>query len=133
MIAHARSAGDTGARGKISGTISNGATWYEDVAITEDGAAVANADDWTWTLTLRERADDTTAKFTITTGSGLAISQGVDATVLQIRVARSLLMDLDGDYVCDIKSVDLADTTYDSAGRSIHWANGIVTVRNEPI
>jgi len=47
-------------------------------------------------------------------------------------VAKATLTDLAGDYVVDLKSLNTSDTTADSAGRSIHWAHGIVNVRNEP-
>jgi hypothetical protein len=42
------------------------------------------------------------------------------------------LSGLEGDYIVDLKSLDTSDTTADSAGRSVHWAHGVVTVRNEP-
>jgi hypothetical protein len=125
---------ETGARALLSGSISNGVTWYEDVAMTEDGTAISGSPaSWTWTMTFRENLEDDSAALTLTTasGGGLTISQGADATTLQIRVAKATISPLEGDYFVDLKSLD-TDTTYDSAGRSIHWAHGVVTVRNEP-
>ncbi len=126
--------GETGARAIISGTVSNGATWYEDVAMTEDGTAIAGSPaSWTWTMTFRESLEDDSARLTLTTATsgGLTISQGSTETTLQIRVPKASLEGLAGDYFVDLKSLD-TDTTYDSAGRTIHWAHGLVTVRNEP-
>lgn len=127
--------GDSSAHAILSGTISNGVTWYEDVLMTEDGTAISGSpQNWTWTMTFRENFTDDSAVLTLTTasGEGLTISQGASSTTLQIRVAKADLADLDGDYVVDLKSLNTSDTTYDSAGRSRHWAHGIVTVRNEP-
>lgn len=127
--------GDTGAHAILSGTISNGVTWYEDILMTEDGTAISGTpQNWTWTMTFRESFDSDSAALTLTTasGDGLTISQGSTSTTLQIRVAKADLSALDGDYVVDLKSLNTSDTTYDSAGRSRHWAHGVVTVRNEP-
>ena len=125
--------GETGARALLSGSISNGATWYEDIAMTEDGTAIAGSPaSWTWTMTFRESTDDTSARLTLTTADYLDISQGASSTTLQIRVPKASLTALAGDYIVDLKSLDTSDTTADSAGRSIHWAHGVVTVRNEP-
>jgi hypothetical protein len=124
----------TGARSLISGVVSNGSTWVEDVSMTEDGGAIANAEDWDWTMTFRtDRASDS-ADLTLSTDDGtLAISQGADATTLEIRVPKASLTAMEGDYICDLKSLDTTDTTADSAGRSIHWGSGVVTFLNEPI
>ena len=125
--------GETGARALLSGSISNGATWYEDIAMTEDGTAISGTPtSWTWTMTFRETTDDTSARLTLTTADYLDISQGASSTTLQIRVPKASLTALAGDYIVDLKSLDTSDTTADSAGRSIHWAHGLVTVRNEP-
>lgn len=126
--------GDTGAQAILSGTISNGASWYEDVAMTEDGTAISGSPaSWTWTLAFRETFEDDSAVLTLTTGGGgLTVTQGSTSTTLAIRVAKASLSDMDGDYIADLKSLDTSDTTYDSAGRSRHWAHGVVTFRNEP-
>lgn len=125
-----RQVGQTGARGLISGVISNGATWWEDVSITEDGTVIADADTWTWRMTFREANDEDSVVLTLSTTDGtLTISQGADATTLQIRVAYTALSDLEGDYVCDLASLD----TSTNPDKLVHWAHGIVTFRNEPI
>lgn len=124
----------TGARSIISGVVSNGSTWVEDVSMTEDGTAIDNAEDWDWTMTFRTDRESDSSDLTLTTDAGtLNITQGADATTLEIRVAKASLSAMDGDYVCDLKSVDTSDTSADSAGRSIHWGHGVVTFLNEPI
>lgn len=130
MTTNSRTAGQTGARGIISGVISNGATWWEDVEITEDGTVITDADDWVWRMTFRETNDDSAAVLTLTTADGtLTISQGADATTLQIRVAYTALSDMEGDYICDLASLDTSTTP----DKVVHWAHGIVTFRDEPV
>lgn len=125
--------GNTAARGIISGEISNGATWIEDIEITEDGTAIAGTPaSWTWTLTLREDSETTAILTLTTTDSTLSISQGTDATTLQIRCPQSSLTNLRDDYIIDIRSQDTSDVTVESGGKIIHWAHGSVTMLNEP-
>lgn len=125
-----RQVGMTGARGLISGVVSNGATWWEDVDITEDGTVIANADTWVWRMTFREADEDDSVVLTLTTADGtLTISQGADATTLQIRVVYTALADLEGDYICDLASLDTSTTP----DKLVHWGHGMVTFRNEPV
>lgn len=120
----------TGARGLLSGTISNGATWWEDLEITENGTVITDADTWTWKMTFRESAeDDATVLVLSTTDGTLTISQGTDATTVQIRVAYTALSALEGDYICDLASLDTSTTP----DKLVHWAHGVVSFRNEPI
>lgn len=133
MTVLANRTGPTGARNLISGTISNGATWVEDVQITEDGTVVTDANTFDWTLTLRESEEDSSAVLTLTTDDYLSITQSADYTLLSIRLPKASLTALDGNYIIDIKSVDTTDTADDSEGLSIHWGHGLVTVLNEPI
>ena len=124
----------TGARAILSGVVSNGSTWVEDVAMTEDGTVIASADTWDWTMTFRTDRTSDSADLTLTTDAGtLNVTQGADASTLEIRVAKASLSAMEGDYICDLKSLDTTDTTADSAGRSIHWGHGVVTFLNEPI
>jgi len=129
-----RGAGETGARGKISGTVSNGVTWNQDVQITEDGTTISGSpQSWTWSLFVRESYETPPVLSLSTTAGTLAISQGSTSTTLQIRVARASLSNLVGSYIMDIASVNPSDTSPDSAGESVHWAHGMVTFRNEPV
>src|SRR5262245_5142305 len=128
-----RGAGDTAAKGIISGEISNGITWQEDIEITEDGTAISGSPaSWTWTLTLREDFETPAVLSLATGGSGLTVTQGTDSTLLSIGVAQSSLTNLVGEYIIDIRSLDTSSTTVDSAGLSKHWGHGTVLVRNEP-
>lgn len=119
----------TGARFLISGTVSNGATWEENIEMSVDGAAITDADEWDWTMKLG-CADS--PDLTLTTDDDLAIVQGDTTTTLQIRVAAADLADLEGDYAVSLKSLDTSDTTNDPAGKSVHWGQGTITVINEP-
>lgn len=126
--------GNTAAKGIISGEISNGTTWVEDIEITEDGTAIAGTPaSWTWTLTLRCPTSQT-ADLTLTTTEGtLTVTQGTESTTLSIGCPQASLDALCGDYLIDIKSVDTSDITVDTAGLSKHWGHGSVTVLDEPI
>lgn len=129
-----RGAGETGARGIIRGSVSNGVTWNEDIAITQDGTAIPGSPaSWKWYLMVREDYE-TAPILTLTTTAGtLSVTQGADSTTLSIRVPRASLTNIIGNYVVDIASVDTSDTSPDSAGESIHWAHGDVEFRNEPV
>lgn len=112
----------------ISGTIDRGATWNEDIVLTDDdGAQLTDVDDHTWTLTLY-RNPGCAAELTLSTSDGtLTIEEGASETVLGIRCAPSRLSSLCGDYYCDIKSSDPSPTV-DGAAHVFLWARGIVTV-----
>lgn len=125
----ASNAVSSGAYGIIFGTISNGATWWEDVELTENDTVITNADTWTWRMTFRKTYDDTIDLTLSTTDGTLTISQGASATTLQIRVVYTALTNLEGDYICDLSSLDTSTTP----DRLRHWAHGVVSFRNEPI
>lgn len=129
-----RGAGETGARGIISGSISNGVTWSEDIEITEDGTAISGTPaSWGWYLMVREDYETAPILSLTTTAGTLVVTQGTDSTTLSIRVARASLTQIIGNYIVDIASVDTSDTSPDSAGESVHWAHGLVEFRNEPV
>lgn len=111
----------------VSGFISTGASWIEDVEMSEDGAAITDADDFTWQFNFRKEYANTSADLALSTTAGtLTIVQGSESTTLQIRVDPEDLSNLDGDY--------LADLVYeDGDGNRIHQAHGTVTFVYEPI
>lgn len=119
---------DTGARFKISGTVSTGASWVETYSFQIDGGVIDDdADDWTWQFNFRKCYDDTSPDLSLTTGGGgLTVTNGADSTSIAISTSYSALDDLEGDYIAD-----LAYQT--GAGVRVHWAHGTVTFRNEPI
>lgn len=131
-----RTALTTGARAVISGSVSKGVTWSEDIDMTSDGTAIAGTpENWAWYMTFRSNEEDDSALLTLSTSAGtLAISQGASATTLQIRAAAATVNAVtEGDYVCDLVSLDTTDTAADSAGASIHWGHGRVTFLNGPV
>ncbi len=124
----ARNNSMTGARNIVSGFVSNGATWYEDVAMSEDGSQIASADTFDWRMTFRDCEELDSLDLTLSTDdSTLAIVQAGSSTTLQIRVPYTSLSAMEGDFVCDLASKDPA------TGRVVHWAHGVVTFVNEPI
>lgn len=115
---------------KLYGSVSGNATWWEDVTLRLDGTVIADADSWVWRLTFRESASDDSAVLTLTTAdSTLTISQGAAVTTLQIRVAYTALTAMEGDYICDLASLD----TSTDPDKVVHWAHGTVTFRDDPV
>ena len=41
----------TGAANIVSGSVSTGATWYEDIELTQDDAPMTGVDTFTWEMT----------------------------------------------------------------------------------
>lgn len=122
-----RGAGVTGARGIISGSISNGASWHEDLEISENGTQITDAELLEWRFTFRHDYQDAPILTLTTTDNTLTIDQSDDdVTTIQIRVPYTSLSDMEGDYIADLASKDDDD-------RVIHWCHGQVTFRNEPI
>lgn len=121
--------GQTGAIGTLSGSIGNAATWWDDITFRDPatGSVVTSANTWLWTLTLTYPGDDFPT-LTKTTDDDLNITQGSSSTTLEIRVNEDELSALDGDMICDIKSLDTTQTP----DRTRHWFHGVVSVRNEP-
>lgn len=126
MTTTARGAGDSGAFAFISGSISNGASWYEDIAVVDVDAAVEDGDLMEWRFTFRTSYDTAPDLTLSTTAATLIIAQGTLATTVQIRVPYASLSAISGDYIADLASKDVA-------GRVRHWAHGTVTFRDEPI
>ena len=114
------------ARGVVSGTVSNGSTWHEDLEITENDTFITDAETWDWRFTFRASYAETPALTLSTDDATLTIVQSADATTVQIRVAYTALSAIEGDYIADLASKD-------GAGRVIHWLHGVATFRNEPI
>jgi hypothetical protein len=113
-----------GARNSVSGVISNGATWYENVSIELNG--IVDPDTFTWTMTFEE-SEGTGSLLTLTTASELTVTDnGDDTATMLINVASGSLTALSGDYICNLKSENPV------GGRVIHWAYGIVSFREAP-
>lgn len=119
--------GETGARFKISGFVSAGASWVETYTFQIDGGVIdADADDWTWQLNFRKSYEDDVDLSLSTTAGHITVTNGADSTSVAISVAPTVLADMEGDYIADMAYQTAADVR-------VHWAHGIVTFRNEPI
>jgi hypothetical protein len=118
----------TGAKGIISGTISNGATFRQDLEIKENGTFITDAPTFEWRMTFRKDGDSPDLTLSTTDGT-LTVTNGADATNVAIVVAYTALSALEGDYICDLASLDTSTTPDDL----VHWAHGVVTFRYEPI
>src|SRR5262245_24257504 len=91
----------TAARATLRREVSNGASWVEDFDITEDGAAVTDADTWAWEMTFY-KCPGGSVDLTLSTSAGtLTVVQGSSATTMQVR-AYTGLTNLCGDYLCDL-------------------------------
>ncbi len=128
MSTLARGAGGHGAQNTVSGEISNGATWYEDITITDDsGNQVTGISSDDFQFQFRKERDAGIDLTLSTTDSTLTIVEGVSSTVLQIRVPQPTIAGMEGDYFADLVSKAASDD------RLIHRAHGTVTFRNDPI
>lgn len=117
----------TGAKGIISGTVSNGATWRETLEIAENGTFITGAPTFVWRMIFSK---DGTPELTLSTADGtLTVTNGSDSTSIAIVVAYTSLSALEGDYDCNIASLDTSTNPDDL----VHWANGVVTFRDEPL
>jgi hypothetical protein len=123
-LARTRSISPSGAKGIISGAISNGASWIESFRVDVEGAEIAGADTSAWQLNLR---DCGTVVLSVSESAGtLTVTQSTTYTLFQIDVPYADISDLCGDY-----RADLIEET--SGGDRIHWASGVITVRDEPL
>lgn len=127
-MAITRTNGSHGAQNNVNGIISNGATWYETVLLTdENGDPLTGVDADTWQFQFRCDPSSDSADLTLTTADGtLTITESTTTTML-INVPQASLADLDGDYTADLVSKAASDN------RLIHRAHGTVTFRTDPI
>jgi len=117
------------AQNTVRGIVSNGATWYETVLLTdENGAQLTGVSSDTWQFQFRKDPTSDAADLTLSTTAGtLTVTEGASTTTLLINVAQSALDDMEGDYVADLVSKATGDS------RLTHRAHGIVTFRADPI
>jgi hypothetical protein len=114
-----------GARNTVSGVISNGATWYENISIELNG--ITDPDTFTWTMTFQAQGSSGVDLTLTTADSTLTVTDnGDDTATMLINVPADSLSALCGDKICNVKSENPADD------RVIHWAYGIVTFRDSP-
>lgn len=113
----------TGAKGLITGTISNGATWRESFEISENNAELADADTSVWKLVFKD-CDSGSPVLTLTSGAEITVTQNGTETIFAINTLGVSLKELVGDYHADFacQAVD---------GTVTHWGSGIVTFIDE--
>jgi hypothetical protein len=105
----------TGAKGWVSGVVSNRATWIETFQISQNNLPIEDADTSTWEFTFK-RCDS--VELTLTSGSEITVTQGDIGTMFAIEVDISTSMC--GDY-----HADLFETRAD--GNVVHWLHGTVS------
>lgn len=117
----------SGALFEISGQVSNGSTWAEDIWFTEDGAAM-DLTGLEFRLQLRCCRTDQIEQ-TLTTADRLSIVtdsiSGIDR-ILRITVPPSAMTQLSGDYFADLASKDASNEIK-------HWGHGVISFINDPI
>jgi ferric-dicitrate binding protein FerR (iron transport regulator) len=124
-MSRTRSAGQTGAKGILSGTVSNGASWIESFRVDVDGAEIAGAGTSAWQLNLRDESGSVVLSVSESAGT-LTVTQNTTYTLFQIDVPYASMSALCGDY-----RADLIEQT--SGSDRVHWASGVITVRDEPL
>lgn len=123
-----RGAGGHAAQNDVSGRISNGVTWYEDVKLVDqDGNQITGVDLDIWQFQFRKIRTDAADLTLSTTAGTLTITEGATETILGIRAAQSVVSEMAGDYFADLVSKAASDD------RLIHRAHGIVTFLDDPI
>jgi hypothetical protein len=124
-----RSRDSHAAQNTVSGLVSNGATWYETIILTdENGDQLVDVDADTWQFQFRCDAGSDSADLTLSTTDGtLTVTEGASSTTLLINVPQATISDLEGEYVADLVSKAA------SGSRLTHRAHGIVTFRSDPI
>ena len=125
MSVHARGSAQTGAKGIVSGFLSNGATWVETFELSENEAEISGADTSTWKLVFKN-CDSGSPVLTLTSGSEITVTQNTTSTLFAISCPQSSLDALEGDY-----SVDFASQA--AGGTITHWLSGIVTIIDEDL
>lgn len=117
----------SGALFELSGQVSKGATWAEDIWFTEDGAAFLLTG-LEFRLQLRNCRSDV-VELLLNTGDELSLVEDTGSGVvriLRITVAPGAMTNLRGDYFADLSSKDAADTIK-------HWAHGIISFIDDPV
>lgn len=118
-----QSSAQTGAKGIVSGAISNGATWIESFEMDLNGAEIAGADTSTWKFVFK-KCDGGSPALTLTSGSEITVTQNTTSTIFAINCPQGSIDSLCGDYQADFAQRDVS-------GNITHWLNGVVTFNEE--
>ena len=118
-----QSSTQTGAKGIVSGQVSNGATWIESFELSQNDLEIDGADTSTWKFVFKN-CDGGNPVLTLTSGEEITVTQNTTSTIFAILCPQSSISSLCGDYQADFAQQD-AD------GNIIHWLNGVVTFNEE--
>lgn len=114
------------ARRKITGYVSNGATWTDAIRLSDGGSQITSADSGEWRLTLRH-CDSGPIDLTLSTANAtLVVTQNTTYTQIAVDCPASSLSSMCGDY-----HADLAHESSD--GDVTHWGHGLVRIAEDPI
>lgn len=122
-------AGGHGARFDISGTLSNNATWYQDIYFYENDVGM-DISGLSFELQFRSNHDDTSAQVTLSTAASdliiTSVAGGVSNVLRINNVPYTRISALVGDYITDLVSKDDDDVL-------IHWGHGVMLFRQAPV
>jgi hypothetical protein len=113
----------TGAKGIVSGQVSNGATWIESFELSQNDLEISGADTSTWKFIQEMRGRHA---LTLTSGDEITVTQNTTSTIFAINCPQSSLDALCGDYDADFAQQDVS-------GNITHWLNGVVTFNEEDL
>ena len=111
----------TGAKGIVSGTVSNGATWVESFELSQNDLQISGADTSTWKFVFK-RWDGASADLTLSSGTEITVTQNVTSTIFAISAGP--FPTIIGEY-----KADFAQKT--AGGVITHWLSGTVTFIEE--
>lgn len=114
-----QSTAQTGAKGLVSGTVSNGATWIESFELSQNDLQISGADTSTWKFVFKH-CENGDVKLTLTSGVEITVTQNTTSTIFAISCPQGNLSCLSGDYQADLAQRDVS-------GNITHWLHGIVT------
>lgn len=115
----------TGAKGIVSGVVSNGATWIESFELSQNDLEITDADTSTWKFVFKQ-CNGSSPVLTLTSGTEITVTQSTTKTIFAIVCPQSSLDSLCGDYQADFAQQD-------PDGNIIHWLNGTVTFIEEDL
>lgn len=118
-----QSSSQTGAKGLVSGVVSNGATWIESFELSQNDLEISGADTSTWKFVFKQNGS---IALTLTSGTEITVTQNTTSTIFAIDCPQGSLDSLCGDY-----DADFAQRT--SGGDIVHWLNGVVTFNEEDL
>jgi hypothetical protein len=118
-----QSSSQTGAKGLVSGSVSNGATWIETFELSQNDLEISGADTSTWKFVFKRGGS---VVLTLTSGTEITVTQNTTSTLFAINCPQGSLDTMCGDYDADFAQRDVS-------GNITHWLNGTVTFNEEDL